>query len=440
MPRKTNPQELYENLVINNRKIILFGAGGGLNCIKEINAFLGVVYGDWETPAYIDDHRTYSYTFDNIINFIEYAIDNDGKKVEQGYVDFEGEKIRIYSPDVLKKIDLDKYVVIITTELYEDEIKRQICNINDKIEYYGFFSDLCHYEKKNRGLIAERIIIPYMELIRSPYYQKNRRLSDQEEYERLLEYISAGKYVNNIIGFEITTVCNLHCKNCGDYIPRLNKHENIPTEVVLRDIDAFFEACDLIFCVTLVSGEVLFHPGIKRILRKLLSIDKVERIDLVTNGTRYPTDEELLQILADEKIMVHMSNYNMPDKTDISRKFYTEHGIDIRFMEEQVEWKEMDTEIYRRGFDKETLEKIYLKCIIARGCPQIIREGKVYLCGRAIRYRQLSSYDSAHDYYDMYGNQNIKESLLNIKLESYMDACNWCEWSGKTSIVNPGEQ
>lgn len=439
--KKTNIQELYENLVQNHKKIILFGIGKGVqDCMKQMNTFLSIVCDNWDSPYYIDDSTNYPYAFDNIINFVEYAVDNDGEKVKKGSFDLEGKEIKVYSPDILNKIEQERYIVLITTRLYEDEIKRQILNMNNNLEQYGFYSDLCHYEKKNRGLIAERIIIPYMELIRQSYYQKNSELSDKEEYERLIGLISAGKYVNNIIGFEITTVCNLNCRNCGDYIPRLKKHQHVPTEIVLRDIDTFFEAADLVFCVTLVSGEVLFHPGIKQILKRLLSIDKVERIDLVTNGIRYPEDEELFQLLKNKKIMVHMSNYNMPEKTDISRKIYTEHEVDIRFMEEQVSWRSVDKDIYNRQLDRETLEKIYLKCSLARYCPQIIKEGKIYLCGRAIRYKQISAFDSVHDYCDMQEKRNIKDLLLNLKLESFMDACNWCDWADAGVAVNPGEQ
>lgn len=441
--KKTNIQELYERLIAHHKKIILFGIGGGQYCITQINLFLNVICDNWDTPYYIENSGTYTYTFDNIVNYIEFAVDNDKAKVAKGYFELEGKRIKVYSVDTLSKVDTEKYIVLIATRRYEREIKEQICKIDrfGKIEYYGFFSDLQHYERKNRGLIAERIIMPYMELIRQPYYQKNRVLTDLEEYRRLLAYISAGKYVNNVIGFEVTTVCNLKCENCADYIPRLKKHEYIPTETVIEDIDVFFKAADLVFCVTLVSGEVLFHPGIKQILNKLISIDKVERIDLVTNGICYPEDEELLNILTDKKIMIHMSNYNMPERTDISRKFYEEHGIDIRFMEEQLSWKLINPEPYNRKYGREVLERIYLKCSLARCCPQIIRKGKIYLCGRAIRFKQITVFDSDHDWENLEKKPNdIKRQLLDFKIEPYMDACNWCDWTEAEGVVRPGEQ
>lgn len=445
MEKKTNIQELYESLVINHKRLILFGIGYQVQyCISRINLCLKIVCDNWETPYYLTDSGKYAYAFDNIVNYVDLAIDNNDTKLAKGYIDLEGKKIPVHSMDILNRLNMDNYIVLITTEHYEIDIKRQISNIDklNKIEYYGFFSDLQHYERKNRGLIAERIIIPYMELIRQPYYQKNRKLTDADEYNRLIEYVGAGKYVNNVIGFEIATVCNLSCENCADYIPKLKRHEYIPTEIVLEDITAFFEVVDLVFCVTLVSGEVLFHPGIKRILNKLLSIDKVERIDLVTNGVRYPEDEELLQTLANNKIMLHMSNYNMPEITDISRKVYMEYGIDIRFMDEQVSWKRVNPVIYDRKLDNKELEKIYLKCDVARSCPQIVKEGKIYSCGRAIRYKELSEYDSMHDYFDIHnGNIELKRALLNLKLEPYLDVCNWCDWADEKSIyVRPGEQ
>lgn len=445
MNKKSNLQELYENLVDNRKKLILFGVGQQVRrCIEQINIFLSIVYDNWKTPEYIDDKEKDTYLFNNIVDFIEFAVDNSAEKVKKEYFNIEGKKIKIYSSDVLNRVDKEKYVILITTKLYENEIKCQLKEMDElsMIEYYGFFSDLQHYRKKNRGLIVERVIIPYMELIRQPYYQKNREISDKDEYRRLLEFIGDGKYINNIIGFEISTVCNLRCENCADYIPRLSKHGHVPTETILRDIDIFFDAVDLVFCVTLVSGEVLFHPGIKEILSKLILLDKVERIDLVTNGVRYPEDEELLKLLANNKIMVHMSNYDMPEKTDISRAFYLSHGIDLRFMSDQIVWEKIASRLYNRKYNKEELEQIYLKCSIARYCPQIIREGKIYLCGRAIRFAQLSAYSSEHDYRDILNKKgdNIKEELRDFKLEPYMEACNWCDWTEMKAYVQPGVQ
>lgn len=427
MAGKTNIQELYENLIDNQKKLILFGVGKQIEyCINHINTFLKIVYDDWATPDYIENDRGRMYTFDNILDQVEFAVDNNVEKVKRGCFKLEGRQINIYSADILDRVDRDKYVILITTKLYENEIKCQLGIMDEacSLEYYGFFSDLYHYIKRNRGIIVERIILPYMELICTPYYQKNRELSDDDEYRQMIEYISAGKYVNNTIGFEITTVCNLCCENCGDYIPRLKMREHIPTETVLQDIDTYFDSVDLVYCVTLVSGEVLFHPGIKEILSKLISLDKVKRIDLVTNGIKYPEDEKLLRILANEKIMIHMSNYNMPEKTDVSRKFYSKHGIDLRFMNEQVVWNETDATLYNRGYSDEQLEEIYLKCGVARYCPQIIREGKIYACGRAIRLRQIAEYSSEQDFRDISKLEVNGGGKLLLKIYFWISNCN----------------
>lgn len=133
--KKTNIQELYENLVQNHKKIILFGIGKGVqDCMKQMNTFLSIVCDNWDSPYYIDDSTNYPYAFDNIINFVEYAVDNDGEKVKKGSFDLEGKEIKVYSPDILNKIEQERYIVLITTRLYEDEIKRQILNMNNNLE------------------------------------------------------------------------------------------------------------------------------------------------------------------------------------------------------------------------------------------------------------------------------------------------------------------
>lgn len=441
---KTNIQELYTEIKGSKRKrLIVYGIGKEFfGCIQKINQFLKILCDDWKTPDYLEEKEAYSYSYEDIINSIDFAIDNDINKIKEGYLNFAGKQIKIYSQDYLAHIDLNKYIVLITTSKFEKAIKRQIesdANLND-IEYYAF-SDLQHYEKKCRGLIVERIILPYMEMVKMDYYKKNNYYSETEEYDRLTKTIGEGKCVINFIAFDITTICNLNCKNCVDYIPYLKKHSHYPPSEIISSINKFLDAVDLIYCVSLGSAEVLFHPMIKDILKCLLAKENIERIDLVTNGVLYPKDDELLDILADSKIMIHMSDYGISERSAVSRTVYEEHGIDVRFITNQ-RWKEQSSIFYDRFLNREQLEYSYLNCDQARVCNHFVTNGKYYSCGKIRRIMELSDFDTSHDYLEMalYSQKELKDMIMKQQLEPYMEACSWCDWNDKVAWVKPGEQ
>lgn len=440
---KTNIQGLYEKLK-NGKKLIVYGAGEEASgCIKKIREYIKILCDVWKTPDYLGIDRIYSYSYEDIVDCIELVIDNDFSKVKKGYYEIDGKRINLYNQDYLSQIDLRKYVILITTKNFEKEIKEQLKARSDvdDIEYYGFFSDIQYYEDICRGLIVERIILPYMEMVRMDYYKKNNVYSDEEEYRRLTKTIEEGKCVVNFISIDITTICNLNCRNCVDYIPYLKKHCHYPGTEILNHIDRFFNVVDLVYCVSLGSTEVLFHPMIKEILRYLLALEKIERIDLVTNGISYTKDKELLEILKDSKIMLHMSNYDMPEKTNVSRKFYEELGIDVRFLYDQT-WREQSLNFYDRCLNKAQLEYIYLNCNQARICNHFITDGKFYSCGKARRIAELSEFSSEHDYIDMgqYPQEELREIIMKQQLEPYMEVCSWCDWHEKAVEVKAGEQ
>ena len=74
-------------------------------------------------------------------------------------------------------------------------------------------------------------------------------------------------------------------------------------------------------------------------------MEQVRFIEIITNGLSYPKDEEVVKLLANPKVMLVMSDYNMQEKTDESRKFYKENGIRVNYLAKQ-RWKIEGTKPY----------------------------------------------------------------------------------------------
>lgn len=439
----TNIQELFETLVKKNKKVILFGAGGhAMLWINKINQYIWYLCDDWKTPAYIEEEPVYPYPYTPIEEFIDCIVDNDNEKWGQDYC-INDMIFQIKKAEYLNDINPDAYIILIVTDKYETEIKEQLERIDNlkTTPCYSFISNMHYYRHRCRGLIVERMLIPYMETVKALAYRE----IPEDEYSIVKSLIEQGEYVANGIAFQITTICNLKCKYCADYVPSMGKGKEMDVEQVLQDIDTFFSVTSRCLYVQLTTAEAVLCSNLDIILEKLLSMEAVQRIEIVTNGMSYPKKEKTLQLLSDPKILICMSNYNMPDKTEISRKFYEEHHINVRFLESQS-WRVQGLPPYDRHMDQEQLCNRYLLCDMASVCPHQIIEGNLASCGKIQRFVKVADFSSEHDFIDLKKYQSremLKQALINLRLEPYMEGCAWCDapcFYSPSAAIQPAEQ
>ena len=444
LTQPTNIQEIYETLIKEKKRIILFGAGKIASfCANRMNSYLWYLCDDWKTPEYIPKESEYPYTYIPIEEFIECFIDNDVKKQQEG-ICLNGHTFKVRAAEYLESIDSENYILIITTSRYETEVIEQLQNIDNikDLPCYSFSSNMHYYKEYSRGLVVDRIILPYMSTVKGlrDYWE-----IPDDEYSKMKSLIEQGEYVSKGIAFQITTICNLKCKYCADYVSSMQEPREMDVNQIMEDIDAFFSVASRCLYVYLSTGEAVLCSNLAIVLEKLLSIEAVEHIEIATNGLAYPKDEKTLQLLSNPKVLINMSDYNMPEKTDISRKFYKEHNINVNFMENKT-WVIQGGIPYERSMDHAELCSRYLLCDAAQNCPNHIIEGNMAICGKIQRFQEVSDFDSEHDSIDLRKyktKKELKQALIKLQLEPYMDGCAWCDvpWiKSQSTIIKSGVQ
>lgn len=451
----TNIQDFMEMLEKTGKKIIAFGTGKGMSVFEDINEYISILCDDWKNPWYVsgETDREYVHSFGKIEDYIEFFVDNDEAKKEN-CISCGARSFEIQGAELLDRIDSEGYVILITVikKEYKEEIIKQLENIDNlrDAECYSAFEDMHYYDRINRGLVIERIIMPQLGAVNNEAAWKyiENTLEEykgysQRAYEDIKDRIEKGEYINHWIEFQITTICTLRCKYCGAHMTRLPEHHHVPIEQVISDIDTYFSVIDDCIGVQLGSGEAVLYPWLDIVLEKLLSINKVKLISIVTNGIMYPTNEKVLRQLANPKVVITMSNYRMPQKTDATRKFYKEQGISLIFLEDQEYWAAMGSKIYERKETKEKLVTKFMSCVMAKECPQVIYEGKMYSCGKTAWYMQFCDFKPTHDYieFDNYTDkETLKRDLIALRLQPFLEACDWCDVTEDLPLVTPGEQ
>lgn len=255
---------------------------------------------------------------------------------------------------------------------------------------------------------------------------------------------SKGTEKIKMIGYLLSNICTLKCKNCCEsvpYIPKASKHF-VPAEKVIKDIIKMSTACRFLTLLEFIGGEPFLHPELPYILAEVLKIKNVGVIHVFTNGTVVP-DERLCDALRDERVIVYLSNYQV----SYPKKFsgIVEQTVDrLEQYNVQYFWGKrqawMDFSDYGlQCDDEELLMKKFPDCFL-HNCNRLM-DGKLYVCPHQYAGIQLGSLkeESVLDIHS-YTNEQLADELEIFKDYPYIDACRYCSMPYDAPIVLSGEQ
>lgn len=247
-----------------------------------------------------------------------------------------------------------------------------------------------------------------------------------------------------MIGYALSNICTLRCKNCCEsvpYMPALIKRMT-PTEHVIKDIRHLSSACNFLTLLEFVGGEPFLHPGLPEILDAVLDIKNIGVIHIFTNGTVLPTDK-LCERLQNDRISVYISNYQatLPAgrleaiaQTDQKLKSY---HVNCFFGKKQ-NW--MDFSDFELVKTKEEVEEAFEACFL-HNCNRL-QDGKLYVCPHqyaGIMLGKLQENSETLSIYD-YSPEQLSKELERFKAFKTIDACRYCRMPFKADTVLSGVQ
>jgi organic radical activating enzyme len=180
----------------------------------------------------------------------------------------------------------------------------------------------------------------------------------------------------------VTEKCNLACSFCNMFIPHyeLPKHRN--TQLILSDVDSYFNLVDYVSIFHLVGGEPFLHPNIKDIIQYILEkySDKIDKFIITTNGTVLPR-EEILEVLKNSNVILSVSNYSnklekLKSKVEKVVDTYKVNNIN-HYVRNNIEWYDFGDLRIKNNMSEEDLINHFDSCTAPfRG----LNDGKFYYC------------------------------------------------------------
>lgn len=234
----------------------------------------------------------------------------------------------------------------------------------------------------------------------------------------------------------ITTRCSLRCKHCSNLIPCYKKQNDYDVNIIIKSIKKFLECINNIVFIRILGGEPFLSHNLTKVIIELLKSKKIQRIEVVTNGTIIPKDKKLINVLKDERIIVSISQYPIVDYNKLT--IFLEKN-NIKYRVDKMDFWMNYGNIEKRNKTKKQLIKQYKKC--NNVCKSLVN-GQIHLCPRSSHGTDLGIItNNNEDYLDLL-DKNLtisekKEKLNKLLKKKYIKACDYCDYGTKKSKKIP---
>ena len=275
------------------------------------------------------------------------------------------------------------------------------------------------------------------------YYQDNKKVEKFRLIKGLIDGLKLFNTKNNYFEYleiPITTKCSLKCKYCSNLIPCYKNPKDYDKNILIKSINTFLKCINKIVYIRVLGGEPFLSKNLNIVLKTLLKSNKIQRIEIVTNGTIIPKEKEIIKKLKDKRIIVCISQYPIVNNERLV-KFLKENNINYR-IDKMTYWMNYGHTNKRNKTEKE-LKRQFERC--NHVCKSLVN-GQFHLCPRSSHGTDLGLIkNNEKDYVDLLNSKlsiNDKQKAIQKLLKKkYIQACDYCDYgTNKSKKIPVAEQ
>ncbi len=355
--------------------------------------------------------------------------------VDRDYKNYQDYGFNVESLGTISGCNYDYVVIAVADSCIAREI-------NNHLLEQGVCQDRIVWNTGERYLYkgdikGKRLIEPAVACLASVLEQRSIR-TDSGQGKRLVDDVcnaATNGFVIPRLVVELTTACTLKCKHCNNLIPKL-KPRNVDVDKVKENILSIIDASDKIIILELIGGEPFLYPQLKDVLELVLKQDKIFEVEITTNGTLLP-NEELLSLLKNPKVVVHISRYETSCKANELEKLLFDENIRYVQMDE-LAWIDSGG-VENRHRSDEQIQNEYWNCQPSYTCKTLF-DGRVYACARSASLYEMGVLTDSSGYVAVDSRDSLRNELMDFWLRISDRACNHCDAADAWRIIKAGEQ
>ena len=229
--------------------------------------------------------------------------------------------------------------------------------------------------------------------------------------------------------FVITTRCSLKCKYCSNLMPLFNEktHSDLSFEDFKKDFDILINNVNRIRKFCLIGGEPLINKEIYKMLDYAASNEKIDLIEIISNGTIIPS-KELIETIKkyNNKVYFYFSNYSV--NKDIKILKYDEifkilKDENIKYQSAKDLYWVKEEPLKERNYSEDQLKNVFKYCC-NNSCISILN-GEYHVCPKSSSGKRLGIID-VNDYVNLRTSKDLRKDLIDFYEKEYFDACKYC--------------
>ncbi|MDD6035824.1 MAG: radical SAM protein [Lachnospiraceae bacterium] len=152
------------------------------------------------------------------------------------------------------------------------------------------------------------------------------------------------KLVMERVSCHVTERCNLRCKMCSAFIPKLYELGNVPEydmDDIKNSFKTYFNLVERVRMISISGGEPMLHPRLVELLEFLLQYEEAyAKLEIFTNGTLIIPEPVLEVMSKSEKMSLFIDHYGPQISTKIEEikalceKYHVKYKIRIYYGED----------------------------------------------------------------------------------------------------------
>lgn len=232
----------------------------------------------------------------------------------------------------------------------------------------------------------------------------------------------------------ITECCSLKCRDCSNLMQYYQRPENISSDQVLSDLKRLLD----VFTVRelkIIGGEPFVN---QRTLNDVLDFlngeygEKVDSINIITNGTIIPSDECFDSMKSNPKVLITFSNYGeLSTRQSEFIERCVKDGIHYSVLSDSFYWLDFGRPV-EYSETEEFNKRQFRNCFNRKSCNTLYRGG-YYICPRQAHGIRLglipddkSGYADLND--PLYQDKDeLKKAVQKvIRRKEPVNACSYC--------------
>lgn len=224
----------------------------------------------------------------------------------------------------------------------------------------------------------------------------------------------------------VTEACSMKCQDCSNLMQYYTKPRHSDLDLLESAVDRVMDSIDWIYEFRVLGGEPFVNPKVHRVIRKLSSYQRVDKVVVYTNATIVPRGENL-ECLKHDKVVLDITNYGELS-TRYDEMIATLEANGVTYLTKIPEWTDSGRIKYVERTD-EQLDDMFRNCCV--NDILTLLNGRIYRCPFSANGTNLHAipYDEA-DAVDLTGNLSGAELRADIQRlyarSTHLTACRYC--------------